>query len=111
MTAQETEAFMYKLVQTAQVSNIPVSEYVKTIEQLGTRFKELGLNAEIADISIGNLMSEGLDFSTATSMTSEYGSAISRFSQNSSKTGFYGVMSGQFGNVWEGMKAARDRWK
>ena len=110
MTAQETEAFMYKLVQTAQVSNIPVSEYVKTIEQLGTRFKELGLNAEIADISIGNLMSEGLDFSTATSMTSEYGSAISRFSQNSSKTGFYGVMSGQFGNVWEGMKAARDRW-
>lgn len=110
MTAQETEAFMYKLVQTAQISNIPVSEYVKTIENLALKFKELGLNAEVADVSIQNLMLQGMDFQTASSMTGEYGSAISRFSQDNARTGFYGVMSGQFDTVWEGMKAARDRW-
>ena len=108
MTADETTNYLYKLVQTAQNSNIPISQYVKLIEQLSTNFNKLGINIELANIGMNNLMLNGISYSDAQSFTTSYASALSNFGNNPAEAAFYGAMTGQ--NPWDATWDSVDLW-
>lgn len=109
-SASDTEDFMYKLVSTAQASNIPVSQYVSTMENLGKQFKELGINVNIAENAMANLTTAGMTLNTAQGMVSNFGSALNSFSNDWGQTSFYGVMSGQYSDPWQAGWEAVNRW-
>ena len=64
MSTEETNTLLSKLVNTAEMANIPVSQYVKTIGELSLKFRDLGVDVKIAENGMRTLTMEGMSFST-----------------------------------------------
>lgn len=110
MGTNETNSLLGKLVETAEMANIPVSQYVKTIGELSLKFRELGVDVKTAENGMRTLTMEGMSFSMAQDLTSNMGNAISRFTNSPGQMAVYGMLSGQFSNPWEAMWKMSDRW-
>ena len=109
-TANETENLMYRMVNTAQSSNVPVAEYIKTLESLGMTFKTIGIDVDIAEGSLDKMVRDGMSLDSARSMLQSFGNAINSFGNNWGEAGFYGVMSGQYSDPFKAGWEAVDRW-
>ena len=109
-TANETENMMYRMVNTAQSSNVPVAEYIKTLESLGMTFKTIGIDVDIAEGSLDKMVRDGMSLDSARSMLQSFGNAINSFGNNWGEAGFYGVMSGQYSDPFKAGWEAVDRW-
>ena len=109
-SASETESFIYKLISSAQASNVPVSQYVKTMEELGKTFKNLGIDIGNAEGAMARLTESGMSINVARQTVSDFGNAINSFGNNWGEAAFYGVMSGQYSDPFKAGWEAVDRW-
>ena len=109
MSAEETENHLYKLVQTAQSSNIPVSNYISTITTMSERFRELGVNINLANNGMQNLMLSGMSYEDSKDLVSGLGTAISNYDNNPGSAAFFGSMIGM--DPFEAIYTTKARWE
>ena len=109
MSAEETENHLYKLVQTAQSSNIPVSNYISTIATMSERFRELGVNINLANNGMQNLMLSGMSYEDSKDLVSGFGTAISNYDDNPGRAAFFGSMIGM--DPFEAIYTTKARWE
>ena len=94
MSATETENHLYKLIQTAQSSNIPVANYISNITTMSERFRELGVNIDYANSGMQNLMLSGMSYEDSQGLVSGIGNMISNYDNDPGKAAFFGAMTG-----------------
>ena len=94
MSAAETENHLYKLIQTAQTSNIPVANYISNIATMSERFRELGVNIDYANSGMQNLMLSGMNYEDSQGLVSGIGNMISNYDNDPGKAAFFGAMIG-----------------
>ena len=94
MSAAETENHLYKLIQTAQSSNIPVANYISNIATMSERFRELGVNIDYANSGMQNLMLSGMSYEDSQGLVSGVGNMISNYDNDPGKAAFFGAMTG-----------------
>lgn len=110
MGTSETIDLLGRLTENAQMANIPVNQYIKTISELGIKFKDLGFDLKLVENGMRNLTLNGMSMSNATNFVSQTGGTMDKFTNNLGQMGYYGVMSGAFSDPYEAMSTMMLRW-
>lgn len=110
MGTSETIDLLGRLTENAQMANIPVNQYIKTISELGIKFKDLGFDLKLVENGMRNLTLNGMSMSNATNFVSQTSGTMDKFTNNLGQMGYYGVISGEFSDPYEAMSSMMLRW-
>ena len=95
MSASEASNAFYRLVQTAQSANVPIDQYLQSINELSKRYMSVGIAGHKAESVLDNLMSQHIRIDIAKEVASQLAESASRFSENENAVGFAAVMQGE----------------
>ena len=95
MSASEASSAFYRLVQTAQSANVPIDQYLQSINELSKRYMSVGIAGHKAESVLDNLMSQHIRIDIAKEVASQLAESASRFSENENAVGFAAVMQGE----------------
>lgn len=110
-SAEEVSYSFMKIAQTATSANIPVDQYMKTVTQLASQYRSLGLTSDSVTGIMDKFVSQGMSLQDAQSMTTAIGQATSRFADNPSIWLYSSAMTGQMGpDMFSSLRMAQDRW-
>lgn len=95
MSASEASSAFYRLVQTAQSANVPIDQYLQSINELSKRYMSVGIAGHKAESVLDNLMNQHIRIDIAKEVASQLAESASRFSENENAVGFAAVMQGE----------------
>ena len=101
MSADQAVNAMAKLTQEAISSNVPIDQYLSTINAIANQYMSIGIAGEKAGIVLNNLTEHHIRLDIAKEVASQLGQSLSSFSQDKNKVAFSAVISGQ--NPWEAL--------
>jgi hypothetical protein len=110
---QSTDEVSYsfnKIAQSATTANIPVEQYMKTVTQLASQYRGLGLTGNDAMTVMDKFVSSGFNVQDAQAASQSVGQGISNFAKNDSQVIFGAMMSGQTTDMFGAMRSARSKY-
>ena len=105
MSASDASYTLTSLCQTAISSNIPVEKYVNTVTSLANSLRDVGVDGRTTVSIMGNLVKSGMRTEDASQMLSDTANAGVKMGDNWSRSAFYGMMSGQSGDIWNNIES------
>lgn len=108
MSAAETTNVINELTQTAKASNIPIDKYINQVASLASQYKKIGLTGTDAVNVMDNMLSQGMSFDRAQSMSTAFGGAMDTFSSNKGLLAFSGVNTGLYNDPWSAIRGGMD---
>lgn len=110
-SAEDVSYSFMKIAQTATIANIPVETYMKTVTQLASQYRKLGLSSDSSMNVMDKFISQGMSIEDAQSMAQTMGQATNKFADNESMWLLSSAMSGNMGaDMFSSLRLAKDRW-
>ena len=105
MSADDTSELIIGMISSAKQSNIPIESYIKTVTNLSNSLRNIGVSGSLTVDLIDNLTRDGFRLEDASSLISDTANAGVKMGDNLSRSAFYGMMSGQSGDIWNNIES------
>lgn len=101
---EEATDALAKLAMQAQTANVPLGQYLNKVSSIAQTFMQIGIDGEQASLILNKLIQSGVRAEVAEEITTQVGSAATKFADNKNQVAFAAVLQGE--NPWHALAQA-----